>query len=202
MDALSADDMRDALEDLSEELRRDGVKTRLYLVGGAAITMAFRDSRQTYDLDTLIVEGRGPVTEAARRIARKRGWPETWLNEGAVPYMGELPDRKARTVFGTANLVVTAASAEFLLAMKVRAGRAIDLDEIALLADELGLRTAREVYDVHEKSSPQCRFCHARIRLSGSFWPRAGRGIDRSSSSDDAASCNRADVSSGNSGTP
>ncbi len=154
MDALSADDMRAALAELSEELRRKGVKARLYLVGAAAITMAFRDSRQTYDLDALILEGHGPVIEAARRIAKKRGWPETWLNGGAAPFMGNLPDRKARTVFGTANLIVTAASAEFLLAMKVRAGRAVDLDDIALLADDLGLRTAKEVFDLHDRVFP------------------------------------------------
>lgn len=154
MDALSADDMRAALAELSDELRRNRVKARLYLVGGAAITMAFRDSRQTYDLDALILEGHGPVIEAARRVAKRRGWPETWLNEGAVPYVGKLPDRKARTVFGTANLIVTAASAEFLLAMKVRAGRAVDLDDIAMLAGELGLRSAREVFDLHDQVFP------------------------------------------------
>lgn len=175
MDPLSADEMRDALEELSEELRRIGVKARLYLVGGAPLTMAFRDSRQTYDLDALILEGHGPVVDAARRIARKRGWPETWLNEGAVPYMGRLPDRKARTVFGSANLIVTAASAEFLLAMKVRAGQAADLDDIAFLASELGLRTAREVFDLHDEVFPSLPLpprADAAVRqFFGAHWP-------------------------------
>ena len=175
--------MRAALADLSEELRRKGVKARLHRVGGAAITMAFRDSRQTYDLDALILEGHGPVIEAARRVAKRRGWPETWLNEGAVPYMGTLPDRKARTVFGTANLIVTAASAEFLLAMKVRAGRTVDLHDIALLAGELGLRTAREVFDLHDQVFPSLpispRAEQAVRQFLAALWP-SDRSIDPS----------------------
>ena len=155
MEPLLREGIADALQELSDELKRARVKAHLYLVGGAAIAMAFRDSRRTYDLDVLITEGHGPVVDETRRIARRRGWPETWLNEQAASSIPKLPDRRAATLYGSSNLVVTGASAEHLLAMKVRAGRQIDLPDIALLTDSLG----------HTRGPG--RLCRARSRVSG-----------------------------------
>ena len=65
---------------------------------GDATAMAFRDSRRGYDLDVLIAEGHGPVIEATRRIARRRGWPESRLNEQMVAKIPKSPDRRGLTV--------------------------------------------------------------------------------------------------------
>ena len=155
MDALSRAEIREALEEQSDELKRNRVKGRLYLAGGAAIALAFRDSRRTYDLDALILEGHGPVTEAARRVGRRRGWPETWLNEEATAFLPTTSDHRAQTVFGSSHLIVTAASAEHLPAMKVRAGRLQDLPDIEILAESLGIRSVAEVLEIHDEVSPR-----------------------------------------------
>ena len=155
MDSLSGAEIREALEELSDELKRNRVKGRLYLAGGAAIALAFRDSRRTYDLDALILEGHGPVTEAARRVGRKRGWPDRWLNEEATSFPPKSPDHRAQTVFGSSHLVVTAASAEHLLAMKVRAGRLQALPDVEILADSLGIQSVARVFEVHDEVFPR-----------------------------------------------
>lgn len=154
MEPFSRDILESALRELSLELRRLGVRAHLYLVGGAAMAMGFDDRRHTMDVDVLIKEGHGPVTAAVRRIGRRRGWPETWLNEQAAAAIPRGRDDRARTVYGDRNLVVTAASPEHLLAMKVRAARPKDRGDIELLVDQLGLGSVEEVFDVHDSAFP------------------------------------------------
>ena len=117
MPSMGRKQIQDAFEELSNELRSQRIKEHLYIVGGAAIAMAFRDSRHTFDIDALMLEGHGPVFDASRRIARRNGWPERWLNEAAVAAIPLEPDRRARTVYASSNLVVSAASPQHLLAM-------------------------------------------------------------------------------------
>ncbi|MDE0264758.1 MAG: hypothetical protein OXJ37_20315 [Bryobacterales bacterium] len=146
--------MRDAFQQLSEELARRKVKAHIYNVGGAVMALGFDSRRLTHAVDALIREGHGPVTDAVLSVARHRGWSDSWLNEQAASAMPRGSDTRARTVFGDGNLVVTAASAEHLLAMKVRAGRIKDYDDIALLIDCLRLRSAKEVFDQHDEVFP------------------------------------------------
>ncbi len=183
MDPLSRPELKEALRELSRELRLMGVKAHLYIVGGAAISLAFDARRVTMDIDALILDGHGPVTDAARRIGRRRGWPTSWLNEQAVSAMPHEKDRRARTVYGDEGLVVTSASAEYLLAMKVRAGRAADMTDISFLVRHLGLRSAKEVFDLHDRVFPkrplsERAFKNVRQHLAG-FWPTDRSLCDR-----------------------
>ena len=50
---------------------------------------------------------------------------------------------------------MTAASAEHMLAMKVRAGRIKDYDDIVFLVGRLRIRTAKEVFDQHDEVFPR-----------------------------------------------
>ena len=174
--------LRAAFRELSRELWRARVRGHVYVIGGAAMALGFDDRRQTMDVDALITVGHGPVTDAVRRIGRRRGWPETWLNEEAVSAMPRGRDGRARTVYGDRHLVVTAASAEHLLAMKVRAARPKDQDDIAFLARHLGLSSAREVFDLHDEVFPGDRprersYASAR-KILRQLWPR-DRSMDR-----------------------
>ena len=154
MRALSHDEIVDAFKDLSDRLGRKRVKAHIYIVGGAAIALAFRRSRRTFDVDALILEGHGAVLEASREVARQRGWPDSWLNEQATTYLPLNPDQRAKTVFASSHLVVTGASPEHLLAMKLRSGRQADLTDIATLVDVLQLSTAEEVFGIHDAVFP------------------------------------------------
>jgi len=184
MEPFSANALKDAFRELSRELWRSRVRCHVYIIGGAAMALGFDDRRQTMDVDALIRAGHGPVMDAVRRIARRRGWPETWLNEEAVSAMPHGRDGRARTAYGDRHLVVTAASAEHLLAMKVRAARPKDQGDIVFLARHLGLSSAREVFDVHDEVFPEepprrRNFEDAR-KILRELWPR-----DRSMARDD-----------------
>lgn len=182
MEPFSADSLEDAFGELSRELQRRNVRAHIYVIGGAAMALGFDDRRQTMDVDALIKKGHGPVVEAVRRIGRRRGWPDTWLNEHAASAIPRGKDRRARTAYGDRNLVVTAASAEHLLAMKVRAARAKDREDIAFLAERLGLSSGREVLDLHDEAfprdPPKRRNLERARRILSDLWPQ-DRSLDR-----------------------
>ena len=192
MEPFSANSLEAAFRELSRELQWRRVRARVYVIGGAAMALGFDDRRHTMDVDALIKEGHGPVVEAVRRIGRRRGWPDAWLNEEAVSAMPRGRDGRARTVYGDRNLVVTAASAEHLLAMKVRAARHKDEEDIAFLARHLGLSSAREVFDLHDEvfpdDPPQRQSFEDACEILRDLWPhdrslgsgrRYGYGLER-----------------------
>jgi hypothetical protein len=88
----------------------------LFVVGGAAMALAYDRDRLTRDVDALFV----PAPEV-RRIAEEMSGPHglepDWLNDAAK---GFLPgaDEHPRTVFESESLLVQVASPEYLLAMK------------------------------------------------------------------------------------
>ena len=77
MAPLSAGELHAAFEQLSEELARRGSTAHIYIVEGAVMVLGFDSRRLTHDVDTLIREGHGHVTDAVRTIGRRRGWSQT-----------------------------------------------------------------------------------------------------------------------------
>jgi len=151
-----------ALEDLADELSRRGTSAEMYVVGGAAIALAYDERRATRDIDA-VFEPKSTVYEAAAAVAAERDLPAGWLNDAVKGFLaGE--DPKATPVLELPSLRVLAASAEMLLALKVLAHRVgEDEDDVRLLADRLGLRDADHVLDIAERAfgdrlDPAARF--------------------------------------------
>ena len=136
-----------ALEELARVLASKGIEGRLFAVGGAAMALAFDARRMTRDIDA-VFEPTSEIYRAAAEVAHTLELPDDWLNDavkGFVP--GTDPD--AVPIFVRPGLAVSAASARFLLAMKLRASRPEqDVDDITFLAALLGLRTADQVLRV------------------------------------------------------
>jgi hypothetical protein len=152
----------EALRRLGERLAYRGIVADLYVFGGAAaestaslapldrsdaMALAYDLRRSTRDIDAL-VQPHGAVLAEARSVAVEMGLPPWWLNEQASAYVAPGGDSQAPLVFDHPGLRVHAASAGHLLAMKVFAGRRRDAEDIRLLAEHLGLRTAAAVQAV------------------------------------------------------
>lgn len=154
--SLDRNAILDALEALSERMRKKHQRAHIYIVGGAAMSLTHRRSRATFDVDALIVDEMGSVIEAAREIAVERGLPQDWLNDNVSPLsiMPSGADSCAKTIFDSPNLVVTGASAGHLLAMKVHAARDQDFEDIMTLVRELGIATMTEVREIHKAVFP------------------------------------------------
>jgi hypothetical protein len=151
-----------ALTALAAELDRRGVSAEMYVVGGAAIALAFDERRATRDVDA-VFEPKGVVYEAAAAVAEQLGLPGGWLNDAVKGFL-EGGDPAAAPVLDLPGLRCLAASPQTLLALKVLAHRVgEDEDDVRLLAGELGLRDAGQVLAVAERAygdrlGPAARF--------------------------------------------
>lgn len=147
---LDADQLRKLLREVGQELSPKGIRGELFLVGGAALALAYNTRRFTRDVDA-VFEPKNEVYEAANRVGARHGLPEGWIND-AVKGLLPGPDPQAREVFSIPGLRVSVPSPRYLLALKVFAARVDrDSDDIRVLADLCGARTAHEVLNITEE---------------------------------------------------
>lgn len=141
------------LEDLADELEDQGVRADLFVVGGAAMALAYSPRRATEDLDA-VFEPKRVVREAARRVASRRGLPDDWVNDAVK---GFLPgsDPHATVLFDRPGLRVRVASPRYLFAMKAAAARAErDADDLRFLFQESGFGSVDEALETVENFYP------------------------------------------------
>ena len=142
---LDRDGVIQAFTLLAERLHRRGVVADVYIVGGAAMTLAYDSRRTTRDIDA-VFEPHGVVLEAAREVARDLGLPPSWLNDQASVYMPR--DRRGPEVFSRPGLRVQSAPPEHLLAMKILAGRRSDASDVRFLLTLLGVTSVEQALSV------------------------------------------------------
>ena len=129
---LGREDICALLDDLSQELAARGAKAELFLVGGAALAVAYDTMRATRDLDAVFIPS-DVVRQAAAAVAEREGLAEDWLNDAVKGFLPG-PDPDAQRFYSSDSLIVDVASPRYLLAMKLLAARAeIDADDIILL---------------------------------------------------------------------
>jgi len=143
-----------ALDELSKALGRDRRRAHIHMIGGAAMIMLYGRRTVTGDIDVSVALGHGPVIDAARKIAIRRGWPTTWLNDQATMYRPRAEDPNPRALFSSPSLTVMGGSPEYMLAMKLQAARGTDAEDIRLLLDNCGVTTAREALVIHDRLFP------------------------------------------------
>jgi hypothetical protein len=144
---LDRDTALAALSELASVLEKAGVEGRVYVVGGAAMLLAYGSTRSTRDIDA-VFEPTEPVRASVTEVGQRLGLPDDWLNDAVKGFVPGT-DPEAVPIFRRPGLEVAAASARFLLGMKLLAARVErDTDDILALARLLGLRTAPEVLAV------------------------------------------------------
>lgn len=130
-----------ALQALGEELLREDVRGQIFIVGGAAIALAYSTRRVTKDIDA-VFEPKAAIYKAAEKVAADLELPEDWLNDAVKGYMPGA-DEHPRPLPGIRGIEITTASPRYLLAMKLMAMRFGEDDEdIKLLLGECDIRTA------------------------------------------------------------
>lgn len=138
-----------ALTALGAALHRRGVQGEMYVVGGAAVALAYDARRSTRDIDA-VFEPKMAVYEAAAEVSEQVGLPPGWLNDAVKGFLAG-GDPEAAPVLDVPGLRCLAGSARMLLALKVLAHRVgEDEDDVRLLASELDASTAAEVLALAE----------------------------------------------------
>ena len=138
-----------ALTALGDVLQGKGVQGEMYVVGGAAIALAYDRRRSTRDIDA-VFEPKSAVYEAAADVARRLDLPPGWLNDAVKGFLAG-DDPEAAPVLEVPGLRCLAASPRMLLALKVLAHRVgEDEDDVRLLAGALGIDDAAGVLALSE----------------------------------------------------
>lgn len=147
---MTRDEIVAALTELGSVLEAGGIKGEMYVVGGAAIALAFDERRSTRDIDA-VFEPKLAIYESAGTVAATLGLPAGWLNDAVKGFLAG-DDPAASEVLDVPGLRCLAASPRILLALKVLAHRVgEDEDDVRLLARELSLSDAESVLRVAEE---------------------------------------------------
>ena len=147
MTLLGRRELLEALRELDEELKILNVRGEVFIVGGAAMAIAYDTRRTTGDVDAVFVPS-SEVRTAASRVAERLNLEPDWLNDGAKAFLpGE--DENQIGVYEGPHLSVAAASPQYLLAMKLMASRVErDQDDIRELYKLCELTTAEQGLDL------------------------------------------------------
>jgi hypothetical protein len=152
-----------ALSALGGKLTTQGVNAQVFIVGGAAMTLAYSERRLTKDIDA-VFEPKSVVYRAVAEVAREQGLPGDWLNDAVKGFMPG-PDPDARAVPEIPGIEVSVASPRYLLAMKLMAMRMDeDTGDIKILLRECGITTAAEAVRLleglyrNQEPPPRTRF--------------------------------------------
>lgn len=137
------------LTELGARLRAKDVDADFYIVGGAAMLLAYGREQMTRDIDA-IFEPKAVVYEEARAMAAEKDWLEDdWLNDGVKGFVHGPDPGIPQVVLAVDGISVQVASPIRLLAMKVAAARiGRDTDDILLLAREVGVSSIDEILDI------------------------------------------------------
>jgi len=149
---LDAATVRSLLAEVGAELDAVGVVADLFLVGGAAVALAYDSRRLTRDVDAVFAPA-AQVRTAAERVAQVHGLSADWLNDAVK---GFLPPGvpASRLLMEVPGLRVEVAEPRYLLALKLRAARDEDVDDVRLLAGLVGITTAQECLALLEAMFP------------------------------------------------
>ncbi|WP_051809200.1 DUF6036 family nucleotidyltransferase [Actinoplanes subtropicus] len=150
---LGRAELERAFAALGDRLVRRGVVADLFVVGGAAMALAYDAQRVTRDVDATFVP-HGVVLEEARNVAEAMGLPPWWLNEQASSYVSAQHDAGKREVFDHPGIRVMAASPEHVFAMKAFAARTRDEEDLRALAEILGVATIDAAVDICTRFFP------------------------------------------------
>jgi hypothetical protein len=158
--SLNRADLLEALQELIRELRARNVAGEIRIVGGAALSLSYFERDVTQDIDLMNVRGgdNEAVAEAARSVASRLDLNDNWLNFevtqiDALPTLGR--EVEWHTIFSSAQITIQVASAQALLAMKLRANRpGRDVNDIRALLALVGITDVASAETLYESFYP------------------------------------------------
>jgi hypothetical protein len=157
---MEAGDIERYLAELGVELTNRGLKkpVRVLLIGGAYMLLLANAPHSTKDIDIFWLDEDGlqrayaPLRESVQVIKQKHDLDADWLNYLAQMLLYDeviVPDGKLWKRFGP--LHVYAPEVEYILALKITAGRQKDLDDCAILLSKTMIRTRKQAQQVLDR---------------------------------------------------
>lgn len=148
-EGFSRDKILGLLEELGQRLELAGERAELYIVGGAAMALAFARDRVTRDIDAVFVPKSRVYDEAMAMAAEDDTLGSDWLNDAVKGFLPHVEDSEAQVLLDRPGIRVLVASPRRLLAMKVFAARVDrDRDDILSLCQQSNISTITEVLEL------------------------------------------------------
>ncbi len=170
--------MLDAFGRLGDHLAADGVVADIHIVGGAVMVTEYGARDSTADVDAFDFTPHGAVERAAALVAVEMGLPRSWLNQQASGFVPRGADWRRSRSFDHPNLHLYVIAPEHLLAMKVRAGRPTDADDIATLCTIIDITDVAAVESMVRAAYPDEPRPDRGLELAADVL-RAGRSGDK-----------------------
>jgi hypothetical protein len=170
--AFDRDQLLAAFDRLGRRAREHGARLEIAGYGGSALILASNFRFATEDVDAVTLEGDWPawLKEEVHQIAVENSWSADWFNDAISFHLSPLADRAATHVeFGTfprdaepVGLVVHVPSAEYMLALKLKAARVADpakgdqeLQDIANLIRAAGVHSIEDAIEILARYFPR-----------------------------------------------
>lgn len=191
--AFDREALLDAFDQIGRVAVQAGTKLQIAVYGGSALMLASNFRFATEDVDVSRLEHPLPdwLATVVREIAARNGWHQDWFNDGVAVHLSSLADHAADHLeFATfprdsdvTGLVVSVPTAEYLLALKLKAFRVLDpargeterLDILNLMR-VVGISSAEEAvavlgryFPVSAASSEKQRFLLKNMNLEGAL---------------------------------
>ena len=154
---MEARDIKRYLADLGAALKNRGVKKplRMMLIGGAYMLLLENAPRSTEDIDIFWLEEdafermREVVSACMLEVARKHMLPPNWFNFLTQVILMQdiyIPDGTLWKRFGPLYIYIP--PREYILALKMTAGRPKDLDDCAILLPKTTIQTIEQAQEL------------------------------------------------------
>lgn len=191
--AFDREALLDAFDEIGRAAVQAGTKLQIAVYGGSALMLASNFRFATEDVDVSRLEKPLPdwLMTVVRDIAAKNDWNEDWFNDGVAFHLSSLADRAADhlefATFPRSNdavgLAVSVPTAEYLLALKLKAFRILDAArgeterlDILNLMRVVGISSAEEAmallgryFPVSAASAEKQRFLLKNMNLEGAL---------------------------------
>lgn len=121
----------------------------LLVVGGAAVSLQWNPRRLTRDVDVVSEGLPASLWRTAARVAEEQEGVQTdWLNDAAkIGALSPLADADPTLIYEGRNIRVHGAGARYVMAMKLVAGREIDLSDLPTLLGAADFESLDEALD-------------------------------------------------------
>ncbi|HLZ55819.1 MAG TPA: hypothetical protein VKR06_02635 [Ktedonosporobacter sp.] len=157
---MDAPEIEKYLAELGSELKSRGVKKpiRIMIIGGAYMLLLENAPRTTNDIDIFWLEEeafqhkRAILSECALAITRRYTLPLEWFNYLTQILMQNdiiIPDGTLWKRFGPLHIYVP--SKEYILALKITAGRDKDFDDCDILLPQTRIKTREQAQQLLDR---------------------------------------------------
>lgn len=147
-------DIEKYLQMLGQELEKKQVTGKVILFGGAVMLIDVENRGTTDDIDVFFdQEYATAIREAAKAVADNEGLRSDWFNDGVKGFLyTQVPCKLWKQYPG---LDIYLVSLDYLLVMKVNAGRPKDIADAKALVEKLQISNPQNVLALIKKYLPE-----------------------------------------------